>query len=132
MKKVYKAAQREKNCPEYTSQGQERGGPYQLNRWKEHFQEILNRSEPRNMQDLTEGRALAMRTGKITMAEIKMALKNIKNGKSAGCVNIPQKPGRKEDWFGQGPPFSLEQDLDCGGHSSGLVVRSPGQPSQER
>ena len=32
----------------------------QLNRWKEHFQEILNRPAPKNLPDLTEGPALAI------------------------------------------------------------------------
>ena len=55
-------------------------------------------SSPKNPPDLTKGPALAIRTGQITMAEIKKALKNNKNGQAAGCDNIPHKPGKREDW----------------------------------
>ena len=63
----------------------------QLNRRKEHFQEILNRPAPENPPDLTEGPALGIRTGPITMAEVKNALKNVKNGKVAGCDTHPTR-----------------------------------------
>ena len=63
----------------------------QLNRWKEHFQEVLNRPAPENPPDLTEGPLLEIRTGQITMAEIKISLKSLKNGKAAGCDNIPSE-----------------------------------------
>ena len=61
----------------------------QLNRWKEHFQEVLNRPAPENPPDLTEGPLLDIRTGQITMAEVKRSLKSLKNGKAPGCDNIP-------------------------------------------
>ena len=61
----------------------------QLNRWKEHFQEVLNRPAPENPPNLTEGPLLGIRTGQITMAEVKRALKSLKNGKAPGCDNIP-------------------------------------------
>ena len=97
----------------------------QLNRRKESFQEILNRPAPENPPDLTVGPALGIGTGPITMAEVKNALKNMKNGKVAGCdTHIPPR-----SLF---PPLSLEQDLDYGGRSSGLEARPPGQASQER
>ena len=38
----------------------------QLNRWKEHFQEVLNRPAPEKPPDLTEGALLDIRTGHIT------------------------------------------------------------------
>ena len=76
-----------------TGQKQEREGPERIddrfNQWKEHFQEFLNRSEPENQPDLTEGPTLDIRTGQITMAEVKRALKTVKNGKVPGCDNIP-------------------------------------------
>ena len=71
----------------------------QLNRWKEHFQEVLNRPAPENPPDLTEGPLLDIRTGQITVAEVKRSLKSLKNDKAPGCDNIHQKPGRKEEWF---------------------------------
>ena len=61
----------------------------QLIRWKEHFQEILNRRAPENPPDLIEAPPLAIRTGPITMVEVTRALKSLKNGKAAGCDNIP-------------------------------------------
>ena len=61
----------------------------QLNRWKEHFQEVLNRPAPENPPNLTEGPLLGIPTGQITMVEVKGALKSLKNGKTPGCDNIP-------------------------------------------
>ena len=61
----------------------------QLNPWKEHLQEVLNRPAPENPPDLTEGPLLDIRTGQITMAEVKRSLKSLKNGKASGCDNIP-------------------------------------------
>ena len=61
----------------------------QLNRWKEHLQEVLNRPAPENPPDLTEEPLLDIRTGQIAMAEIKRSLKSLMNGKAAGCDNIP-------------------------------------------
>ena len=61
----------------------------QLNRWKEHLQEDLNRPALENPPDLTEGPLLNTRTGQITMAEVKRSLKSLKNGKASGCDNIP-------------------------------------------
>ena len=70
----------------------------QLNQWKER-KEVLNRPAPENPPDLTEGPLLDIRTGKITMAEVKGSLKSLENGKASGCDNIPQKLGWKEAWF---------------------------------
>ena len=50
---------------------------------------LLLRPVPENPQDLTEGPPLAIRTGLITMVEVKRALKRLKNGKAAGCDKIP-------------------------------------------
>ena len=63
----------------------------QLNRWKEHFQEFLNRPAPKNPPDLTEGPLLDIRTGQITMAELKRSLRSLKNGKTSRCNNIPRE-----------------------------------------
>ena len=61
----------------------------QLNLWKEHFQEVLNRPAPENLPDLTEGPLLGIRIGQITMAEVKRSLKSLKKGEASGCDNIP-------------------------------------------
>ena len=70
----------------------------QLIRWKEHFQEILNRPAPENPPDLTEGPPLAIRTGPITMVEVTRALKSLKNGKAAGCDNMPPEAWKEGGW----------------------------------
>ena len=70
----------------------------QLIRWKEHFQEILNRPTPENPPDLTEGPPLAIRTEPITMVEVTRVLKSLKNGKAAGCDNIPPETWKEGGW----------------------------------
>ena len=60
----------------------------QLSRWKEHFQDDLNRPAPENPPDLMEWSLLATRTGQITMAEVTRSLKSVMSRKAAGCDNI--------------------------------------------
>ena len=62
----------------------------QLQRWKEHFEEILNRPRPAATPILGEPESeLRIRTDCITKSEIRKALKSMKNGKAAGIDNIP-------------------------------------------
>jgi len=61
----------------------------QLERWKEHFQEVLNRPTPLNPPQLEQGDPLDINTGEITQNEIRKALKSLKNDKAAGKDNIP-------------------------------------------
>ena len=61
----------------------------QLVRWKEHFQEVLNRPPPCNRPELEPGTPLNVNTGEITKTEIRKALKSLKNDKAAGTDNIP-------------------------------------------
>lgn len=61
----------------------------QLARWREHFQEVLNRPPPQNPPDLEPGDPLNINIGEITKQEIRKALKSLKNGKAAGEDNIP-------------------------------------------
>ena len=58
----------------------------QLSRWKERFQDVLNRLAPENPSDLIERPLLAIRTGQITMTEVKRSLKSIKSRKAAGVT----------------------------------------------
>ena len=58
----------------------------QLARWREHFNEVLNRPPPMSQ---TGAPPLAIKPGPITKAEVKSALKTLKSGKAAGLANIP-------------------------------------------
>ena len=61
-------------------------------RWKEHFQEVLNRPEPAHPAeidtDLEEAQKLEIDTAAPTKEEIRHVLKGMKNGKSPGIDNI--------------------------------------------
>uniref|UniRef100_A0A0B7BIP1 Reverse transcriptase domain-containing protein n=1 Tax=Arion vulgaris TaxID=1028688 RepID=A0A0B7BIP1_9EUPU len=67
----------------------------QLGRWREHFQEVLNRPPPLNPLDLGQGDPLDINVGEITKQEIRNALKNLKKGKAAGVDNIPAEALRE-------------------------------------
>lgn len=61
----------------------------QLERWKEHFKETLNRPPSQDPPQLEPGPTLSIHTGEITKLEIRKALRSLKNGKAAGVDNIP-------------------------------------------
>ena len=61
----------------------------QLARWKEHFQEVLNRPPPQDAPQLEPEDLLHINTGPITKAEIRKSLRSLKNGKATGTDNIP-------------------------------------------
>ena len=61
----------------------------QLARWKEHFQEVLNRPALEQRPQLNPGDSLDINLGEITKEEIHKALSSLKNGKAAGTDNIP-------------------------------------------
>ena len=61
----------------------------QLARWKEHFQEVLNRPPPQDTPQLEPEDLLHINTGPITKAEIRKTLRSLKNGKATGTDNIP-------------------------------------------
>ena len=60
-----------------------------MHRWREHFQTVLNHVEPLNPPEVEPNDELNIKTGRITRIEIKNAIKKLKNGKAAGCDNIP-------------------------------------------
>ena len=61
----------------------------QLTRWKEHFQEVLNRPASEQRPQLNSGDPLDINIGEITKEKIHKALSSLKNGKAAGTDNIP-------------------------------------------
>jgi len=61
----------------------------QIARWREHFQEVLNRPPPENPPELEPGNQLDINMELISKQEIRKALKNLKTGKAAGADNIP-------------------------------------------
>ena len=61
----------------------------QLRRWKEYFQEVLNRPTPLNPPDLTTGETLDINMEEISKEEIWKAINQMKTGKAAGIDNIP-------------------------------------------
>lgn len=64
----------------------------QLTRWKEHFEEVLDRPLSNNPPILQQGRKLLMRTKGISKTEIKSAITSFKIGKVARVGNISRKP----------------------------------------
>ena len=62
----------------------------QANRWKEHFQAVLNCSEPNDNQDLDTGcgEKLKIEDGDITIEEVIRAIKKLKKGKSGGVDGV--------------------------------------------
>ena len=62
----------------------------QLNRWAEHFGELLNRPRPQNQPDIQPAEEdLLINCNKPTREEIKRAIGHIQNGKTAGPDGIP-------------------------------------------
>ena len=62
----------------------------QLERWAEHFEELLNRPAPSNPPTIAEAeRDLDINCDKPTKEEIVRAIKRMKNGKAAGPDGIP-------------------------------------------
>ncbi|VDO68500.1 unnamed protein product [Schistosoma curassoni] len=62
----------------------------QQNRWVEYFEELLNRPAPMNPLDIEAAHTdLPIDVNPPTMEEIRMAIRQIESGKSAGPDNIP-------------------------------------------
>ncbi|XP_073695611.1 uncharacterized protein [Garra rufa] len=66
------------------------GVEQQINRWSEHFEELLNRPVPSNTPDINPANEdLPINCEKPTREEIRKAITLLKNGKAAGPDNIP-------------------------------------------
>ena len=63
----------------------------QLARWKEHFEEVLNRPPPIHQPVLQPGEELPIKTENISRAEIRAAIKSLKIGKATGIDNMPSE-----------------------------------------
>ena len=62
----------------------------QRSRWKEHFEELLNRPEPRNPPDIQPAdHDLLIDCNTPTKEEIRTAIKQLRNGKATGPDGIP-------------------------------------------
>ncbi|KAH9581405.1 hypothetical protein MS3_00000604 [Schistosoma haematobium] len=62
----------------------------QQNRWVEHFEELLNRPAPMNPPNIEAAHTdLPIDVNPPTTEEIRIAIRQIKNGKAAGPDNIP-------------------------------------------
>ena len=57
--------------------------------WKK---EAHSHKEPPSQQEVELSNEVNIRTGRITRAKIKKAMKKLKNGKAAGCENILPEP----------------------------------------
>ena len=78
-------------CPVKNKHGKAIAGEgEQKNRWREHFEEILNRPSPTNPPDILPAEAdLPVECGTPTKQEIKKAIRQMKSGKAPGPDNIP-------------------------------------------
>ena len=66
------------------------GEEEQKNRWREHFEEILNRLSPANTPDILPVEPdLPVECGTPTKQKIKKAIRQMKSGKAPGRDNIP-------------------------------------------
>ena len=61
----------------------------EIKRWKEHFEEALNCPAPVDAPVVPPGPDLPINIGSITKAEIRVAVKKLKNGIAPGLDNIP-------------------------------------------
>ena len=62
----------------------------QLNRWTEHFKEVLNRPAPTERPNIPEGESdPSIRTDKPSKPEIREAVKHLKSNKAPGSDRIP-------------------------------------------
>ena len=62
----------------------------QLKRWREHFEELLNRPPPQNPPDITQAEeVLQINCERPSKAEIEKAIHHMKRGKASGPDKIP-------------------------------------------
>jgi len=70
---------------------------HQMNRWAEHFEELLNRPAPLNPPEIHPANAdLLISCDNPTRDEIRKAITQLKNGKAAGPDDIPAEALRAD------------------------------------
>ena len=78
-----------------------------LQRWKQHFEKILNRPEPAVLADIPEAAEdLDINLGDITIQEVKDAIRKLKNGKAPGDDGVCAEMLKAEE---QATPQILHQ-----------------------
>ena len=61
----------------------------ELERWREHFQQLLNRCDPPTLADISvTEQEQDFKRGPIAVLEVKDAIKKLKNGKAQGDDNV--------------------------------------------
>ena len=84
----------------------------QLNRWVEHFGELLNRPRPHNQPDIQPAEEdVLIGCNKPTREEIKREVGHIKNGKAAGLGGIPAEALRGEVTTSVEMVYSLFEEI---------------------
>ncbi|VDP41360.1 unnamed protein product [Schistosoma margrebowiei] len=102
----------------------------QRSRWVEYFEELLNRPAPMNPPDIEAAYTdLPIDVNPPTKEEIRMAIRQIKNGKAAGPDNIPAEALKSDIEVTTNMP-----SIQKGGETSAdrLERRAPRQDSKER
>ncbi|VDP20283.1 unnamed protein product [Schistosoma margrebowiei] len=86
----------------------------QRNRWIEHFEELLNRPAPMNPLHIEAAHTdLPIDINPPTKEEIRMAIRQIKNGKAAGPDNIPAEALKTSTSEGKhGMQWTAQNQLD--------------------
>ena len=107
------------------------GADKQLNRWAEHFEELLNRPAPQNQPDIQPAETdLPIDYNNPIREDIKKAIAHMKNGKVAGPDGIPAEALKADVNTSVEMLYSLFEGKRR--NSSRMEGRLPYQDSQER
>ncbi|VDO83169.1 unnamed protein product [Schistosoma margrebowiei] len=105
----------------------------QRNIWVECFEELLNRPAPINPPDIEAAHTdFPIDVNSPTTEEIRMAIRQIKNGKAARPDNIPVEALKSDIEVTTNMLHSSQKDLGGVTSADGLERRTPRQDSKER
>ena len=100
----------------------------QLQRWVDHFNELLNRPSPTETPSILEAPSeLEVNCEKPSKEEIVKAIKNLKSGKAAGPDNIPPEALKVDPHTTAGLLFELfgkiwqEEEMPAGYNESHII-----------